>query len=142
MTQEQTLMSEYEVGARRIAEAIIAKAVAPGASDDDRTNAETATIILGNAEKRAGLVDRSTYEAIIIEIKEFHEQCEAQIMDMTRHGASAEEIQEAVHQSVAQSEALELQMKAMIDREATNAWQEAFDHLARMIDASEPGLAN
>ena len=142
MTQEQTLMSEYEVGARRIAEAIIAKATAAGASDDDRTNAETATIILGNAKKRSGLVDRSTYEAMIAEIKEFHEQCEAQIMDMTRHGASPEEIQEAVHQSVAQSEALELQMKAMIDREATNAWQEAFDHLARMIDASEPGLAN
>lgn len=142
MTQEETLISEYEVGARRIAEAIIAKATAADASDDDRTNAETATIILGNAEKRAGLVDRSTYEAMISEIKEFHEQAEAQIMDMIRHGASAEEIQEAVHQSVAQSEALELQMKAMIDREATNAWQESFDHLARMIDASEPGLAN
>ncbi|UHD47652.1 hypothetical protein LUX29_11045 [Aureimonas altamirensis] len=39
---------------------------------------------------------------MVTEIKEFHEQCEAQIMDMTRHGASAEEIQEAVHQSVAQ----------------------------------------
>lgn len=142
MRPDQNLISEYEVGARRIAEAIIAKATGPGASDDDRTNAETAMIILGNAEKRAGLVDRSTYEALVTEIKEFHEQCEAQIMDMTRHGASAEEIQEAVHQSVAQSEALELQMKAMIDREATNAWQEAFDHLARMIDASEPGLAN
>ncbi|WP_246723228.1 hypothetical protein [Aureimonas sp. OT7] len=34
------------------------------------------------------------------------------------------------------------EMKAMVDHDATNAWQEAFDHLARMIDASEPGLAN
>lgn len=142
MRPDQNLMSEYEVGARRIADAIIAKATAAGASDDDRTSAETAMIILGNAEKRARLVDRSTYEAMVAEINAFSEQAEAQIMDMTRHGASAEDIQAAVHQSVAQSEALEREMKAMIDREATNAWQEAFDHLARMIDASEPGMAN
>jgi anti-sigma factor ChrR (cupin superfamily) len=49
--------------------------------------------------------------------------------------------QAAVRRSVAQSEALEREVNAMIDREATNMLQEAFDHLFRMIDASEPGLA-
>ncbi|WP_143190316.1 hypothetical protein [Aureimonas altamirensis] len=134
MNPDQTLKSGYEVGARRIAEAIIAKATAPSASDKDRTDAETAMIILAKAEKRAGSADHATGEAMIAE------RVEAQIVEMTRHGASDEEIHASVMQSVARSQALEQQLTAKLDHEAANAWKEAFEHLARMIDAGEPGL--
>lgn len=136
--QEQVLVSEYEVGARRIAEAIIARASAPGASGDDRTKAETALTILGNAGKRARLVDGPAHEAMSAAIRDLDEQAEARITGMALGGASADEIQEAVDRSVAERGALERQMKAMVDRQATSAWQEAFDHLARLIDAGEP----
>jgi len=137
---DQTLKSGYEVGARRIAEAIIAKATAPSASDKDRTDAETAMIILAKAEKRAGSADHATGEAMIAEINSIGERIEAQIVEMTRHGASDEEIYASVMQSVARSQALEQQLTAKLDHEAANAWKEAFEHLARMIDAGEPGL--
>lgn len=134
MTKSGHIPCQAEHQARALADQIIARGGCNGASDDDRTHAETATIILEIAEKKAGLVDRSAYEAILADIQVWEETAEASIRDMAARGASQAEIDEAVQRIVAETDTKQHGVTAWLDRQGERAWMEAARDLQDILD--------
>lgn len=134
MTKSGHIPCQAEHRARALADQLITRGGCTGASEDDRLNAETATIIIEIAEKRAGLVDRSAYEALLDDIREWGETAEADIRDMAARGASQAEIDQAIQRMVAETDTKQRGVTAWLDRQGEEAWMEAERDLRDLLD--------
>lgn len=137
---------------RRLAEELAAefteKAAAPGATEADRLNAETAAMILDLARTKVRYLDREEAEAMIAEAEaaadDLTRATYEEIADLIREGQTeltSGPIKEVIDHTVARSEAREAAFLDRQDDHELAMWSEAVENLTLLAHGKLPVIA-
>jgi hypothetical protein len=133
--------------AHSIAGEFIEKGVRPNATERDRILAETATLYLEIAEKKASLVDADDAARRLEAFHDFAEDQFRKIADAAiavadqGNEAVLRALREGAQQAVASVDVLHQEFLAWVDEQALAAWLEAADKLATLHKPADPSIA-
>jgi hypothetical protein len=146
-TERKCAIEVAKQQAHSVASEFIEKGVRPNANERDRILAETATLYLEIAEKKASLVDADDAARRLEAFRDFAEDRFRKIADAAiavadqGNEAVLRALREGAQEAVASVDVLHEEFLAWVDEQALAAWLEATDKLAildRPGDASIP----
>jgi hypothetical protein len=132
--QAHSIASEFETGVR------------PNANERDQILAETATLYLEIAEKKASLVDADDAARRLEAFRDFAEDRFRKIADAAiavadqGNEAVLRALREGAQEAVASVDVLHEEFLAWVDEQALAAWLEATDKLAILDRPADPSI--